>query len=170
MESVFTLRCTQKLLKRLRAKPALAPSPSMTVLGDWYANYLTVRRRHLVLCCCDRTFLPIVLEARDLASLVPRLRASLVEVLRLLVVPEPQIDDELAIMNEAVIAKTASRSVLGIMNDYALAIEYRDEAASLHDFSLFLSHTPLFASTPQAVWPDAATRVAFEEAARSLAQ
>lgn len=32
---VFTLRCTQKLLKHLKVQPEPTPAPSTTVLGDW---------------------------------------------------------------------------------------------------------------------------------------
>jgi hypothetical protein len=41
---VYTLRCTQRLLKRLDMKPEpAAPTPN-TRLGDWYANLIHVRR------------------------------------------------------------------------------------------------------------------------------
>lgn len=37
---VFTLRCTAKLLRRLRAAPIAATAAPTTTLGDWYANLL----------------------------------------------------------------------------------------------------------------------------------
>ena len=60
---MVTLRCTQKLLRRLEVtdKPA-APTP---VLGDWYANILFSRPHQLVLCVSERSLLPVVLLAKE---------------------------------------------------------------------------------------------------------
>lgn len=67
-ETVFTFRCTQKLLDRLHVTPTLAPDPSDSVLGDWYANLIRVGRTQLVLAVSERTLLPVVLEAKDSGS------------------------------------------------------------------------------------------------------
>ena len=37
---MLILRCTAKLLSRLKAPVATAPPPSTTRLGDWYATIL----------------------------------------------------------------------------------------------------------------------------------
>jgi hypothetical protein len=52
VELMFTLRCTKKLLDRMRVKPDPLPPPSTTKLGDWYADTLNLGRERLVLCVC----------------------------------------------------------------------------------------------------------------------
>ena len=60
---MFTLRCTKKLLTRLKVKPDLQPPPSTTKLGDWYADTLNLGRERLVLCVSELTLLPVVVPA-----------------------------------------------------------------------------------------------------------
>ena len=45
---MFTLRCTKKLLTRLRVKPEPRPPASTPKLGDWYADTLNLGRERLV--------------------------------------------------------------------------------------------------------------------------
>jgi hypothetical protein len=157
---MFTLRCTQKLLTRMKTKPSEA-LPSTTVLGDWYANLVHADRQHLVLCCCENTYLPIVIEARDIDGLVPRLNIALLKVLLSLGVSGPAIDNELALMTDAVVAKTTSRVVVGVMNEYGYAMS-GGRHTDLVQLSLWLAHTPLFAAkSKKTLWPDEATRAAF---------
>lgn len=54
---MFTLRCTQKLLQRMRLdvsdlRGAMTPEPT-TALGDWYAHLLIIQRQHLVMLVSD---------------------------------------------------------------------------------------------------------------------
>ncbi len=63
---MFALRCTAKLLNHLKAKPAAGPAPPTMRLGDWYANLVILRRRHLVIAVSERTFLPVIIEAAPL--------------------------------------------------------------------------------------------------------
>jgi hypothetical protein len=56
---LFTLRCTKKLLTRLKVKPDPRPPPSTTKLGDWYADVLNLGRERLVLCVSELTLLPV---------------------------------------------------------------------------------------------------------------
>jgi hypothetical protein len=76
---MFTIRCTAKLLARLRAEPSLYEVPPTTALGDWYATLIHAPRLQVVLFVSERT-----------------LRA----------------------MEQARIGKTASRRILGAMNDF----------------------------------------------------
>lgn len=143
---MFTLRCTSKLLKRLHVEPALPPTPPSTRLGDWYANLLFTRPAHLVLCVSERTLLPALIPARELRSVVPRLRDTVGDVLRALAVPEAAIREEQEAMAPAVIGKTASRQVLGSMNDFVTMLEaYRGPTNSppaLLNLALRLAGTP----------------------------
>jgi hypothetical protein len=78
---VVQLRCTAKLLARLKATPEREPVESTTSLGDWCANLVQVGRLPLILAVSERTLLPVVLRARDLRSIVPRLARGVAEVL-----------------------------------------------------------------------------------------
>jgi hypothetical protein len=60
---VFSLRCTARLLERLKLKPQPAVPPPTTRLGDWYANLVHLPGRQVVLALSDRTFLPVVVAA-----------------------------------------------------------------------------------------------------------
>jgi len=111
------LRCTGKLLKRFGGPTKIAsPIEPSTRLGDWYAHLL-FKRPQIVLCVSERTLLPVLVPARDAARFVPRLRDALARSLRALV-PAALVMAETNAMADAVIGKTASRSVLGSINDF----------------------------------------------------
>src|SRR5687767_8520252 len=106
---MLTLRCTQKLLKRMKVRPADAAA-STTSLGDWYANYVILQRRRLVICCAGRSLLPLIIAASPLATLAMRMREGLGALLGDLGVPPRSIKQELDAMNDVVIAETNDRS------------------------------------------------------------
>jgi hypothetical protein len=143
---MFTLRCTAKLLKRLRVEPAATRTPPSTRLDDWYANLLFTRPAHLVLCVSERTLLPVLIPARNIGALAPRLREGVADVLRALELPENAIQEEQEAMAPAILGKTASRQVLGSMNDFVTILEaYRDPTDSppaLLNLALWLAGTP----------------------------
>lgn len=72
-----------------------------------------------------RTLLPVVVPAASISTLVPRLVDGIVEVLvlRAVGVPEDQIETEQAEVQAVILAKTASRSVLGSMNDFTFMLD-----------------------------------------------
>jgi len=94
------------------------PPASSTLLGDWYANVLFVYRKPLILAVSARTLLPVLIPARDPASLLPRLAAALGEILKALGIPARQIRAEQEQMTEVTFAPTVSRQILGTMNDF----------------------------------------------------
>jgi hypothetical protein len=140
---VLTLRCTKKLLTRLRAEPDLRPPRSTTKLGDWYADTLNLGREHLVLCVSELTLLPVVVPVD--ANLDAKLARGLKDTLEALDVPAAAINAELAQLLEVTIAKTASRVVLGSMNDFkfqARCIRENEPEASLLTLAVELADTP----------------------------
>lgn len=140
---MFTLRCTRKLLARIRQPVAPAPPPPTTRLGDWYANILFTPGGHLVLCVGERTLLPVVVPAREMATLVPRFRSAVAEVLRAMAIPQRDVDAEEREMAAVVFAPTANRQVLGSMTDFAYLLDaYREPPASLLEASLKLAEAP----------------------------
>ncbi len=117
---MFTLRCTRRLLSRF--PPAGGPTDedqSTTVLGDWYANVLNVARLRLVLCTSDRSLLTVLVPAKNLSALPGRLTGAVAAMLAELRVAPAAIERERRAMDVHRIAPTASRRVLGSMNDFA---------------------------------------------------
>ena len=112
-DSVFTLCCTQRLLTRLKgARIEITAAEPTTLLGDWNANLLYIGRLQLVLAVSERTFLPVVLPAAPVSSLVTRLHRSVEDVLRALSLDAARIDRELAQMETVVLARTAATYIL----------------------------------------------------------
>jgi hypothetical protein len=141
---MFTLRCTKKLLTRLRAKPDLRPPRSTTKLGDWYADTLNLGRERLVLCVSELTLLPVVVPAIGM-DLDAKLARGLKDMLEALDVPAAAINAEVTQLLDVTIAKTASRVVLGSMNDFqfqARCIREQEPEASLLTLGLELAETP----------------------------
>ncbi len=141
---MFALRCTQKLLTRLKAKPVAEVPPATTRLGDWYANLVMLRCRHLVVALSERTLLPVIIEAAPGSTLPDRLRAGVGHVLRHLGIDDEAIAGELAAMHDVAIAMTASKSILGSLNDFVHMFGFHldDGEANLLNISLKLAETP----------------------------
>ena len=136
---MVVLRGTGKLLKRLGAPVVADPGRSATVLGDWYADIFFTRPCQVVLCVSETSRLPVVLAARELRTLGTRLPVALGLVLADLMISWPAITWELAAMSTVVLAKTASRSVLGTLNDFAISLTWalaERPDTSLHQLSL----------------------------------
>ena len=118
---MLIVRCTAKLLGKLKVQPEPAFSPPATTrLGDWYATILPMRPSHVVLLVSESTRLPVVLPARELSTLARRIPDAIGQVLRELGVDSRVIDGELRAMAEVTFDRTASRSVLGTMNEFVL--------------------------------------------------
>ncbi len=109
----------------------------------------------------ERTLLPVLLPLAPAATLAQRFPVALRDVLRALDIPVEFIDSEIDGMSEVVYAKTANRSVLGVMNEFAyLAEGYRDQGGSIDPvaLSLKLAGTPCGPLYKGAVFPDKALR------------
>ena len=80
-------------------------------------------RKPIILAVSARTLLPVLIPARDPASLGPRLAAALAEILAALGIPADQIRDEQQQMAQIAFAPTSSRQILGTMNDFDRMLE-----------------------------------------------
>jgi len=138
---VYTLRCTRKLLRRTDETPSSEAVAPTTVLGDWYANLLYLRPQQLVLAMNERTLLCALVPAAPAATVAERLSVEVGGLLRDIGVPAAKVEAELAAMEHVAIGATASRAVLGCMNDavYQLGAyprgtrgELDQRAAALH--------------------------------------
>jgi hypothetical protein len=92
------------------------------------------------------TRLPVVIAARDLSTLPVRFAAGLSAMLTTLQIPAGIIAAEVREVREVTFTTTASRSVLGTMNDYAIFIEaafHHEVGMGLHRLSVKLADTPV---------------------------
>jgi hypothetical protein len=156
---MFNLHCTKKLLDRIKPEVQV-PRHGTTRLGSWYATALFWKPQ-MALVVNERTLLPVLLPLAPAATLAQRFPVALRDVLRALDMPVEFIDSEIDDMNEVVYAKTANRSVLGVMNEFAyLAEGYRDQGGSIDPvaLSLKLAGTPCGPLYKGAVFPDKALR------------
>jgi len=144
--SVLTVRCTAKLLARLKVRPESTAETSTTRLGDWYATVLPIRPVHLILLVNEGTRLAAVLPAREISTLRKRIPHAILEVLRELGAPTEIMELERKAMVEVRFDRTASRSVLGTMNDFAFLMESEPVAGQARDLlalAMILNRTPV---------------------------
>jgi Domain of unknown function (DUF6933) len=117
---VLTIRCTRKLLKRLRAKARGEPTRPTNRLGDWYANLVSTRRGMLVICVSERSLLPALVAAtRDSGSFILAFQEAVRSVLREIGAASELVESEARETKQIAIGTTASRRVLGSLNDLA---------------------------------------------------
>jgi hypothetical protein len=121
---MITLRCTQKVLRRLDVVPIEPIAPPTNVLGDWYVNLVRVGAEQLVLATSERSYLSVVLAARDLRrTLLPGLCRSTFELLTAYGVERKIAEREIEAMRPVIYAATASRNVLGVMTEFGKALK-----------------------------------------------
>jgi hypothetical protein len=139
------LRATRKLLGRLG--PVVSdPPPSSTVLGDWYAKPFGIGPKRFVLLVSEKSRLAVLMPGRDVANLPRNFPQAMAVQLARIGVPQALIDHELRACADTVVATTASKSLLGTLNDFALLTKARDrhrDDFDLADEALSLSHTPV---------------------------
>lgn len=145
---MITLRCTRRVLDILKDPINEHLSEPTAALGEWYVNLIPVEHVPVYVFVNSTTLLTILLPTRKVYSLIPALPQRVSRLLYRLGVPKRLVEEETTHMLEAQIAKTASRSVLGSMNDLAFQAQYRaemdenDEIINLDDVELRLSQIP----------------------------
>ena len=145
---MLTLRCTQRVRKRLRLPEQLPEAPASSgALGDWYVYLVRFGYSEFAIVTSERCLLTMLLPARELrTSLVPNLHASLRSLLERLDVPEEEVSRELDGMQPVSFARATNRRVLGSMNDLAFQASHHlahgDDLATLAER---LAHTPMSA-------------------------
>lgn len=124
----MVVRCTRRMLALLGRAVALADLPPSD--EDWYAILLWLDRRKCLLLTHAGTLFSVFapdVRAADLRPLGPCVTAIVQRELR----SEGLASDALGSLDPGAVqvAKTASRSVLGFMNDMAAHIDYAVAAA-----------------------------------------
>jgi hypothetical protein len=142
---VFTVHGTQKLLRRLgQPSPSQEAASASTALGDWYAT-IVPWRRPVALFVNEPTLLPVLLPLAPSASLLTRFPDAAATTLSAHDVDPAVVAQERDGMSEWRLAKTANRSVVGIMNEFTyLADSWRDDEPDpdLLTLAMRLSRTP----------------------------
>jgi hypothetical protein len=143
MGGMFILRATAKLRQRLGASAEHVGEHSTTVLGDWYATMLRWRPQ-VALLVNERTLLPVFMALAPAATMPARVADHVGDVLGAHGVPDSVMQAEVERMRQWRIAPTASRSVVGIMNEFTfLADTFRDAASpDLVGLAVRLAATP----------------------------
>ncbi len=161
-DAMFRLHCTKKLLDRI--KPEIcAPGPSDTALGSWYATVLFWKPQ-IALLVSERTLLPVLMPLAPAATLARRFPAQLALVLREHGVSSEFIAQEVWRMDKVQYAKTANRSVVGILNEFVKQAEFwlaayayeKGDDDDLLAISAKLAETPCSPLYKGAISPDKA--------------
>jgi hypothetical protein len=144
---MVVLRCTQKLLLRLKQAGDLPDVESTTRLGDWYGNFLRLGHRQYVLFVSERSRLPVIIPARDMRRLGIVLPDAVCGVLNAVGVSATDIAEERGRMSEIAFGRTRNRSILGTMNDFAFMAQqgnlHRPDTKSPEELVRFLAQTPI---------------------------
>ena len=155
---VLTIRCTRKLLEHLRAEPCREPTRPTNRLGDWYANLVSTKRGTLVICVSERSLLPVFVAAtRDCRSFIFAFQEAVRSVLRGIGAAPELVESEARETKQIAIGTTASRRVLGSLNDLAFLARLTvadDPQVELGALAVELAETPcspLNYETPRSV-------------------
>ncbi len=144
---MVVLRCTQKLLARLKHVGETPPVESTTRLGDWYGNILRIGHRQQLIFISERSRLPVVIplrESKRLGTVFPDLVCA---ALSNVGVSVADIARERLQMSEMAFNPTRNRSLLGTLNDFAHMAKFTDgsrtEPQSPEELMRFLAQTPI---------------------------
>ena len=119
---MFKLHCTKKLLDRIKPE-IVAPEQSDTSLGNWYATILFWKPQ-VALLVSEQTLLPVLMPLAPAATLARRFPSQLALVLKEQGVPSEFIAQEVWRMDQVRYAKTANRSVVGILIEFVKQAEF----------------------------------------------
>jgi len=157
---VITLCCTERLRRLLRVSLSRDEPATDSTLGDWYANLLTTRPKHLAICVNERSLLVVVVPLAPYSTFLARFRAAAAARLQQIPAPAPALQVELEALGTVQIGRTRSRSVLGSLKELRFLGQVHLDAEPRCDpetLALFLCHTPMFALTTHWPWLEATT-------------
>jgi hypothetical protein len=141
---MFSLHATKKLLDRVKQPIEPTVSEPTTVLGNWYGTVLFWKPQ-VALLVNERTFYPVMMPLAPASTLLDRMPDAVRETWEAAEVAADFIDAETAAMAEGRYAKTASRSVLGVMNEFRYLATFdheRQGQVHLPSMGLWLAQTP----------------------------
>ena len=144
---MVVLRCTRKLLVRLKRTEVRADVPSTTRLGDWYGNILRIGRRQHLLFISEHSRLPVVIPIREAKRIEMIFPDAVCAALADVGIADECIAEERSRMSEIAFGPTMNRSLLGTLNDFAFMAQQgnanRAEQESPEELMRFLAQTPI---------------------------
>lgn len=152
---VLVVHSSARLLPRLGQTAVAAGEVSTTALGSWYATIVPWRPQ-VALLVNQLTLLPVLMPLAPAKSLLERFPSACGEVMKSLQLPKQFVDHELAEMKECLVARVASRRVIGSANEFiGLADAFADSRRpDLHALSLRLAHVPCGPLFSRSGFPD----------------
>jgi hypothetical protein len=142
---MFVVHGTKKFRERVpgESRPAVVVQSGTNILGAWYATVLFWRPQ-VALFVNEPTRLPVFVPMAPGATVIQRMTQIATSVFTTLDLGEEFISREVTEMGSHQLTKTANRSVLGTMIDFAyLAAAQRIEnSTDLVELSLQLAQTP----------------------------
>lgn len=119
------IRCTQKLIKELRVRPA--DVDALNPLSSWHANLLLIERRKCALFTHDQSLFSVILiglKRAEFERMDQVFGQAMFRTLRLFDFEQRQIEQLLDWSQQISYTKTNNRSVLGSMNDMAFNVQH----------------------------------------------
>lgn len=144
---MITLRCTARAAKALGFDLLGNPPTGTSPLGDWYVNLIPTAGGGMFLFMNEQSLLAVVVPA-GVPELLNMFVARVGNLLSMIGLPNRRIEQEIEHFTEARAAKTASRRVLGVMNDLGYHVQIAfdraspQEKVSLSDLELSLATMP----------------------------
>lgn len=156
---------TKKFLDRAGRPDPADERPSTTLLGSWYAT-VWFWRPQVALFVNETTLFPVLIPMAPAAGVVRRFISALPEAFAEYELHPRFVDAELTDMAEHRLAKTASRSVLGVMNEFKFMADHRLDTGDdidLQGMASWLAQTPCGPLYKTHVSPDSALQAAVAE-------
>ena len=100
------LRCTKKLLTRLRVSELEDKNISTNLLGTWFANYFNISRKQFAIFTNEQTALSVVVPMKEISTLISRFIIELCKLLETIGIPDQLINSELEQMKNIKIGRT----------------------------------------------------------------
>lgn len=129
------IQCTKALLDKLEIKKSDLVSPEgyeqfhKSLMG-WHANLVTIHRRKVMILLNNETRYPVVINRllkKDLSNINAVIQEAIRVALRMEGIKEAIIEDYLASDGDITFSKTASRSMVGKLNNTMRDIEAMSE-------------------------------------------
>jgi hypothetical protein len=145
---MITLRCTQKLQKLLGIVAANTLESTTATLGDWYANLIPTVSGDLIIFVNEKSLLTVAIPIWESNNFVSLFRLRVANLLEMIGINPEEIVNEISHYDQIQFGKTASRTILGSMNDIAWQYQTMAEDAenkiglSLSKAELSLSQMP----------------------------
>ena len=140
------MRATKKLAQRLGGFAPAPTEPDLPQLGEWYATVIFWRPQ-VALFVSETTLLPVFVPLAPATTVLRRLPAELANVLHRNDVPDAFIDAEMSKMSASICLPTASRSMVGVVNEYVRLAEHAHAQSGgtpdLAGLSDWLAQTPM---------------------------